>query len=358
MSCNPNPVPYGGNSSCTASANSLYTFTGFSGDCNGAVCAFTNVTTNKTVAATFVSNTLAITSAPTSAAVGTPFDVVIGSTPTGANVSFAAGCDASSSKTTLGDGSTKFTITINTLPAPPSTCTMTFTALNYNPIPLNNLQVYKGVLDCGDYDSINGPGDPKYDPDLPSTLSGLGSSYYGPPGWGLRRGPNRDGAGCVKVNYSCDLDATATTNLAACTFDKGPPDATHPNGQLATFKYLFLWASRDNTDGWTKFRPQVSWGVTNPATTGPTAYMLPDWVPLLACLDGDFPLIGLPTTILPVIPSVAPFTDAANTRSQYLPNGQTALVCGMQQGWTAVGSGKLQHWNIIGDESDLRVAGP
>ncbi len=43
VSCTPNPVPYGGNSSCTASAAALYTFTGFNGDCTGATCAFTNV---------------------------------------------------------------------------------------------------------------------------------------------------------------------------------------------------------------------------------------------------------------------------------------------------------------------------
>ena len=40
----------------------LYTFTGFSGDCSGATCTFSDVTTNKNVTANFVSNTLAITS--------------------------------------------------------------------------------------------------------------------------------------------------------------------------------------------------------------------------------------------------------------------------------------------------------
>jgi hypothetical protein len=92
------------------------------------------------------------------------------------------------------------------------------------------------------------------------------------------------------------------------------------------------------------------------------AYLTPDWVPLLSCLDGDFPLTGLPTTILPTIPSVLPFSDnvapnGKNTRAQYQP-GVTALVCGAQQGWTSVGNGKLQIWNIIIDEADLKVVGP
>ncbi len=74
-------------------------------------------------------------------------------------------------RSTLVDGSTKFTITINTLPAAAQHLHDHVHGTELQSIPLNNLQVYKGVLFCGDYDSINGPGDPTYDPDLPSTLS-------------------------------------------------------------------------------------------------------------------------------------------------------------------------------------------
>jgi hypothetical protein len=351
VTCTPSPVAAGGSSICSVAVTALYTFTGFSANCGAPTtatsCTVSNVQSSQTVTASFVSNTLAITSAPTSAAVGTPFDVTIGSTPAGADVSFAAGCDASSSKTTTATGTT-FTITIKPLPAPPSTCTITFTAPNYNQIQLPNLQVYKGVLFCGDYDSVNGPGDTSYDPDLPSSLSGLGSSYVGTPGWGLRRGPNKDGSACVKVNYSCNLDTATSPNVATCTFDKA-------SGQLATFRYLFLWSPKTpDASGWTSYRPQVSWNIASPDSS----YVLPDWVPLLACIDDQIPAV--PTTILPVIPGVAPFTNSGNTRAQYQP-GQTALVCGAQQGWTSMGTPGnplLQIWNIVIDESDLKVQGP
>jgi len=46
-------VSSGGNSSCTATANSGYRFTGFSGDCSGTTCTLRNVTSAKSVTANF-----------------------------------------------------------------------------------------------------------------------------------------------------------------------------------------------------------------------------------------------------------------------------------------------------------------
>ncbi|WP_242466191.1 beta strand repeat-containing protein [Chromatium okenii] len=60
VSCSVNPVTYGGSSNCTATPNSGYTFTGFSGDCNGTNCSLTNVTGNKTVTANFTAITYPI----------------------------------------------------------------------------------------------------------------------------------------------------------------------------------------------------------------------------------------------------------------------------------------------------------
>ncbi|WP_172425557.1 IPTL-CTERM sorting domain-containing protein [Vandammella animalimorsus] len=57
VTCTPNPVPHGGNSTCTATANSGYVFDGFSGDCNGSTCTLTNVTALKTVTANFRATT-------------------------------------------------------------------------------------------------------------------------------------------------------------------------------------------------------------------------------------------------------------------------------------------------------------
>ena len=72
VNCTPNPVPYNGNSSCTASVNPNYTFIAFSGDCTGATCALSNVTSPKNVTGNYVANTMTISSTATSAAVGPP----------------------------------------------------------------------------------------------------------------------------------------------------------------------------------------------------------------------------------------------------------------------------------------------
>ncbi|RMX11335.1 IPTL-CTERM sorting domain-containing protein [Allofranklinella schreckenbergeri] len=53
VTCTPNPVPNGRDASCTATASSGYTFVDFSGDCSGATCSLTNVTSPKSVRANF-----------------------------------------------------------------------------------------------------------------------------------------------------------------------------------------------------------------------------------------------------------------------------------------------------------------
>ncbi|MDO4725348.1 MAG: hypothetical protein Q4A97_11395, partial [Comamonadaceae bacterium] len=63
VTCTPNPVPHGGGSTCTASANSGYTFVDFSGDCTGASCTLTNVTSPKSVTANFRATATATVSA-------------------------------------------------------------------------------------------------------------------------------------------------------------------------------------------------------------------------------------------------------------------------------------------------------
>jgi hypothetical protein len=53
VSCDPNPVPHGGTSTCTAAANPGYIFSGWSGDCSGATCELTQVTAPRNVTAGF-----------------------------------------------------------------------------------------------------------------------------------------------------------------------------------------------------------------------------------------------------------------------------------------------------------------
>ncbi len=57
VTCTPNPVPVGGASTCTATLNPGYLFNGWRGDCAGqvgAICTLTNITSARTVAATYV----------------------------------------------------------------------------------------------------------------------------------------------------------------------------------------------------------------------------------------------------------------------------------------------------------------
>jgi len=54
VTCTPNPVSHGSGSTCTATPNTGYTFSAFSGACTGASCTLTNVTAAKSVTATFL----------------------------------------------------------------------------------------------------------------------------------------------------------------------------------------------------------------------------------------------------------------------------------------------------------------
>ena len=61
MSCTPNPVPHGQAAGCTATPQTGFQFTGWTGDCAGTgACQFTNVTSAHSVGATFAPITYAI----------------------------------------------------------------------------------------------------------------------------------------------------------------------------------------------------------------------------------------------------------------------------------------------------------
>jgi hypothetical protein len=109
------------------------------------------VTQDCTFTASFVADKLTITSQPTSAAVGAPFNVTIGNTPGGAAVTMnpgtCVGATASSTPTGNPVTSTAFLVTIPAMPTG-GVCSLTFSAPNYDPITLSSLKVYGGVLNC------------------------------------------------------------------------------------------------------------------------------------------------------------------------------------------------------------------
>ena len=65
LTCTPNPVEAGADSTCTATANTGYSFTNWSGDCSGTQisCTLQSVTANKSVAANFTANTYTVSTA-------------------------------------------------------------------------------------------------------------------------------------------------------------------------------------------------------------------------------------------------------------------------------------------------------
>lgn len=74
VTCSPISVAHGGSSTCTATAHAGYIFGSFSGDCTGATCALTNVTSAKSVTALFTQSVTGIT-LPEGPQVGQPLGV-------------------------------------------------------------------------------------------------------------------------------------------------------------------------------------------------------------------------------------------------------------------------------------------
>ena len=91
VSCVPSSVGFNGSSSCTATAATGYTFTGFSGDCTGTTCSLTNIQSNKSVTGNFTQNPLSSVciASPSSAPAGTAVTVTCSNVPTGSTVTIA-----------------------------------------------------------------------------------------------------------------------------------------------------------------------------------------------------------------------------------------------------------------------------
>ncbi len=202
-----------------------------------------------------------------------------------------------------------------------------------------------GCSTSNDYDSSNGKNNFLLDPFA-------GTEYVGTPGWGLRRGANKNGAGCVLVDYTMGV----SNGVASLLWDK-------TTGQQATFEYLVLWSpvtvdiSGDSGTGWSQSRPQVSWGITNPNFPA-------DYIPALACVSDPADLTTLTpaqlAALLPTIPNAPPYNNPLQyppgTYPQYQP-GQTAMMCISQQGHTSVGLDingniQVQYWDKVIDEAD------
>ncbi len=130
VTCDPNPVPHGGDSTCTATAQPGYTFAGFSGDCMGPTCTLTNVTEPKRVIAEFSRLLYAVTASVTGGnGTATPAtqDVVPGQ-PATITLAPDAGhaVDIANITSTCGQGSLNASGTEYTVAAVNANCAVTF----------------------------------------------------------------------------------------------------------------------------------------------------------------------------------------------------------------------------------------
>ncbi len=298
-----------------------------------------NVTANvSSVAVNCTANTLGITSPPTSATAGTPFNVTVGINPpdTNAGVAMTSNCGATETHSTAPDGSsTTFLVTIAKTPTS-GVCTINFAATGYQGISLPPLKVSNGVVGCTLENNYVNNG--TVDPDL--TYVDLSKATSGD--WGLRRGPNMDGNTCTPVNVQLITDG----NTAHFIYDKGDPP------QQGAFKYTLVWPeqpvdSSGPTTSWTDNRPQVAW-VTDMSSA-------PVYVPALTCVDDDLTLADPLNALMPDIPAVLPFTALAGTYPQYAP-GQKARMCVAQHGWSSnqKSGGIIQviYWDKVVDLAD------
>ena len=189
--------PGGSGSPVTAQANALYTFTSWSDGSTANPRTDTNVTGNINVTASFVANTLTITTQPTSAAVNVPFTVIVATSPGAPTVSMASTCGATNAAPpTISGNSTTFSLSIATA----GDCTLTFSATNY-PSAQSTLKVLAGqVANCGSADpSVSPPPEAQFSA---SAVCGAGSVNVTGFAAGFR-GPNKTStSACAALNFT------------------------------------------------------------------------------------------------------------------------------------------------------------
>lgn len=217
---------------------------------------------------------------------------------------------------------------------------LTASAGSFTPVDSNPFTIFGGVLGCTN-DTNFATGNVLNDSTVYDPL--LDTAFIGTPGWGLRRGPNTDGADCIKVDFTFTLDAD--NHIASLIYDKsaGPPPQNH-----ASFEYVIVWPKVSvDADGWAGKQPLLSWGTTNPP-------VFPgDYAPGLACVTD---VLGDLSAVMPVIPDAAPYNTYPPTSQYY--KGKAAKMCVAQQGWTPVGGGFVQYWTKVIDQADGWVGLP
>ena len=196
-----------------------------------------------TVTAAFITNTLTITSQPSSVALNAPFDVAIGINPgpatVGADTSACGGASVSTKASTATSAMLTFTI-------PPTatitTCAITFTATNYSSPPPTSLKVLAAQSTaCSTGNPVDQP-PPGSQFTASCATGGINVSGFAA---GVR-GPNKAGV-CDLLNF------TLTNNICGAVVQQDgngnqiPPNAVSfvwdQTSQTAAFTYTVTWKS-------------------------------------------------------------------------------------------------------------------
>ena len=294
-----------GTAQFTLTPNALFSVGTVTGTCGGTLAGnvFTTaaVTANCTVIGNFVPNVLSITSAPTSVALATPFDVTVGINPGPATVTAnttACGNAAVSTKSSS-QTSITFTLTIPGTATSLTTCGLTFAADNYTPPPVLNLTVFQASASaCSPPDATDPTSGSAFD------VSAVCSSGIGVNVSGFAAGFRsfNKGMTCPALNF------TLTNNIC------GPGPTQDASGKtIPTNAISLVWDSSQRA----AFTYTVTWKAeyVNPATGVPfaqrTKYCIgtslsapcgdindpndPNRVPLKACTSPDVAFSSIPT---------------------------------------------------------------
>jgi hypothetical protein len=346
-------VEYGATTTFTVSALSGFHTTSASG-CGGSLTGtlFTTaaITGACTVTAAFAANTLTFTTAPSKVTAGTPFTVAVTADGPDTAVSLTSTCPnfTATGPTVSGKVST-FSANVGTVPVSDS-CSITAAgaATDYPTSISKTVSVISGNVNCDTANYVaTKPGiiDPN---NTFLDLTAVTTNDYG-----IRRGPNiPGGSDCAYVDVSMKFPNPWTSHF---TYDK------QAGTQKGNFKYMIVWGevAVDAASAWTDKRPKVAWVED---TSGNPVY-----VPALACIDDD---LSLGSGLMPVLPSVFPFTAAGlgGTYSDYLADGtKKAKMCVAQHGWRSMNIDTdpnspnynklvIQYWTKIVDQGDSWAA--
>jgi len=229
-------VPGGSGTPVMAQANALFTFASWSDGSTANPRTDANVTANVNVTASFVANTLTITTAPTSAAVNVPFTVVVTTSPGAPTVSMASACAANATPPVPSGNTTTFSLVIGAT----GDCAMTFSATNYPSAPLTLKALAGATTAC----STSNPSDPPpAGSQFTASCGSAGSISVSGFAAGVR-GPNKAGA-CNQLNFTLTNNICNAVAQPDANGNLIPPNAVSfvwdQSTQTAAFTYTVTW---------------------------------------------------------------------------------------------------------------------